>query len=415
MFKKSRRKIVVSIMAILVSLWVGTLSIIYVSSYIEMSRQNEKMLRAHADMYNLSPSKDMLPPDRPAPNDANLRFEAGFTDSPMFKLSRFYSVAINDDKEVLEIRNDSSSVHSDDELKNLALDIVDKDSEYGHENNLSYYKTEKNGYTLIAFMDNTVVNENAMTLFRFTLVFGGVCLIVFFFISVLLARKIVKPLEESYIKQKRFISDAGHELKTPVSVVSANADLLEREIGENKWLSNIRYENERMGILIGQLLELARSENVTLQMEQIDLSRLVAGEVLPFESVAYEKGIVISSNIVKDIHIEGNSSQLKEVVSILLDNAIRHSKGKDEVYLNLTKEHAAAILSVINKGDEIPKEQCELLFERFYRVDNVRNSEDKHYGLGLAIAKSIVDTHKGQIKVKCYDGLVEFKVKLPLR
>ena len=167
-------------------------------------------------------------------------------------------------------------------------------------------------------------------------------MVLFFFLSVFLARKIVNPLEESYQKQKQFISDAGHELKTPVSVVSANAELLSREIGDNQWLQNIQYENERMGMLVGQLLDLARTENVTPQMEHIDFSRLVAGESLPFESVAFEKGLTLNTNITSNIGVIGNSTQLKQLVSILLDNAIRHSKDQGEVWLTLTKEHGFA-------------------------------------------------------------------------
>ena len=252
-----------------------------------------------------------------------------------------------------------------------------------------------------------------MMLFRYTLIFGGVALVLFFFLSVFLARKIVNPLEESYHKQKQFISDAGHELKTPVSVVSANADLLSREIGDNQWLQNIQYENERMGMLVAQLLDLARTENVAPPTEHIHFSRLVDGEALPFESVAFEKGTVLNTNITANIDVIGNSAQLKQLVSILLDNAIHHSKEHGGVWLSLTREHGFAALSVINKSDEIPEEQRTKIFERFYRADTARNSEDKHYGLGLAIAKAIVVSHKGHIAVECLDGFVEFKVQIP--
>lgn len=414
MFKKSRRKIVAAIMSILVLLWVGTLGVIYASSYFEMSNQNQEMLQAHAEMYVLPQSfEGMIPPNRPRP-DGNNGFNPGFDpQSPMFQLSTFYTVAVSYDGDILEIKNEPPTVHSDDNLQKLAQSIIKENRQYGTDDNLAFYKEDKGGYTLVTFMDNTVVNENALTLFRYTLIFGGVALVLFFFLSVFLARKIVNPLEESYQKQKQFISDAGHELKTPVSVVSANAELLSREIGNNQWLQNIQYENERMGMLVGQLLDLARTENVTPQMEHIDFSRLVAGEALPFESVAFEKGLVLNSNITNGIGVEGNSTQLKQIVSILLDNAIRHSKEQGEVYLSLTKEHGYAKLSVINKGDEIPVEQREQLFERFYRVDTARNGEDKHYGLGLAIAKAIATSHKGYIEVQCFNGFVEFKVQIP--
>ena len=413
MFKKSRRKIVAAIMSVLVLLWVGTLGVIYASSYIEMSRRNETLMTAHAEMYTLSNSFGDMPLIIPKPEAGN-RFEPGFAESPMFQLSTFYTVAMSYEGSVLEIRNSQPNVHSDNDLKELADKIISGKKIKGTDNNLTFYKADKQGYTLVVFMDNTVINENAAMLFRYTLVFGGIALIVFYFLSVFLARKIVHPLEESYKKQKQFISDAGHELKTPVSVVSANAELLSREIGENQWLDNILYENERMGMLVGQLLELARTESVTPQMEHIDFSRLVQGEALPFESVAFEKGLTLITNIENEISVEGNSSQLKQLVSILLDNGIRHSADGNTVNLRLAKEHGYIVLSVINNGDEIPEEHRQQIFERFYRVDTARNGEDKHYGLGLAIAKSITDSHKGHIEVLCYNSLVEFKVTLPL-
>ncbi len=414
MFEKTRRKIVISIMSVLVLLWIGTLGIIYGSSYIEMTKQNRQMLRAHTEMYVLpQSSKNATPPAKPRP-DSNHGFNPAFNpESPVFRLSTFYTVAFDRNGNVIEISNEPPTIHTDTNLEKIARDIIKGEKTTGTTKNLAFLKSEKDGYTLVAFMDNTVVNESAITLFRYTLLFGGVALIVFFFLSVYLAKKIVKPLEESYHKQKQFISDAGHELKTPISVVSANAELLSRELGDNQWLRNIQHENERMVILVSQLLDLARTENVKPQTETIDFSRLVAGEVLPFESVAFEKGLTLNSNISNTINVEGDSTQLKQLVSILLDNAIRHSSEQGEITLSLTQEKGIARLSVINKGNEIPPEQRKEIFERFYRIDTVRNSEDKHYGLGLAIAKAITDSHKGTIEVLCYNGFVEFKVHIP--
>lgn len=411
MFRASRRKIVVSIMSILVLLWVGTLGFIYLSSYFEMSKRNEQMLKAHAEMYAFSQQDDSIkPPTKPFPNGNKPQFDE---QSPMFKLSVFYTVAISHNGEIIEIKNQSPTVHTDDELKNLAISVINGKKSIGTKENLAFYKSETNEYILVTFKDNTIINEGAMMLFRYTLIFGGLALVMFFFLSVFLAKRIVDPLEENDKKQKQFISDAGHELKTPVSVVNANAELLSREIGDNKWLLNIQYENERMNTLVTQLLDLARAENITEQKEKIDFSRLVSGEMLPFESVAFEKWLLLNSNIEDGIEVLGDSTKLKQVVSVLLDNAIRHSSEKGEVRLTLKKEHDTAKLSVINKGEEIPKEQRQKIFERFYRVDTARNSEDNHYGLGLAIAKAIVNSHKGKIDVICYDGLVEFKVEIP--
>lgn len=415
MFKKSRIKIVAVIMSVIVFLWVGTLGVIFASSYMEMSRRNKRMLEEHAEMFMLSNPFDEMPPVTPKPDKGENRFSPKFSDSPMFQLSTFYTVALTYEGNVLEIRNPKQNLHSDDEIKSLAETVFLKERKIGRDNNLMYYKADKSGYVLVVFMDNTVINENASMLIRYTVLFGMVAIVIFFFLSLILAKKIVMPLEESYKKQKQFISDAGHELKTPVSVVSANAELLSGEIGDNKWLKNILYENERMGILVGQLLELARTENVEPVTETIDFSRLVKGEYLPFESVAFENGLNLICDTENEIFIEGDSTQLKQLVSILLDNGIRHCVDGGTVRFSLSKEKGFIRLSVINPGEEIPPEQRKLIFERFYRIDGARNGDDRHYGLGLAIAKSIVDAHKGRIEVICQDSTVEFKVLLPIK
>ena len=408
MFKKSRKKIVAAIMSILTLLWVGTLCVIYISSYFEVATTNREMLKEHAEQYMLEkPMGGAFDPMKPFP-DRGPHF-----DTNQFKLSTFYSVAISYDNKVIEIRNDDAAVYTDAELESAARQVLKKSDTNGMIDDLVYYRMDKGGYTLVSFMDNTIIRESMNTLFRYTLIFGGVAIIALYFLAVYLAKKIVTPLEESYQKQKQFISDAGHELKTPVSVVSANAELLSREIGDNQWLSNIQYENERMGKLVGQLLELARTENVKPQMEYLDLSRLVAGGVLPFESVAFENGLTLNSQITDGIITLGNSTQLSQLVSILVDNAIRHARNGKEVFISLTHTRSNAVFTVINDGEPIPQEQMTQLFERFYRADESRNGEDKHYGLGLAIAKAIVEAHNGKIEVSFYDGKVCFTVRLP--
>lgn len=424
MFKSSRRKIIAAIMSVLVILFIGTLAIIYGSSYFEVSSTNHEMLQRYVELYSLEKQprgnmslgdmepRDFLDPVTDVPKD--ISNGPHFEDKPVFQLSTFYSVAISDSGEILAVDNSDRNVYEDAELEEYAVEITESNKNKGVKGNLIYLASDKGSYTLVAFMDNTVMKESMTTLFRYTFVFGSAAIIALFFVAVFLARRIVQPLEESYQKQKQFISDAGHELKTPVSVVSANAELLVREIGENQWLANIQYENERMGKLVGQLLELARTENVAPQTEHLDLSRLVGGEALPFESVAFEKGLELNCNIVNGLFVTGNGTQLKQLVSILLDNAIRHGTGGGEVTLQLKEERNHAKLSVINDGDEIPPEQRTQLFDRFYRVDAARNGEDKHYGLGLAIAKAIVTAHKGKINVLCYNDKVEFVVRIPL-
>lgn len=410
MFKKSRRKIVAAILSVLVLILFGTLCVIYFASYVEMTNENRDLLEQYVNDYSLLKEEGKRDPNGSTPTGVPNRRPLR---PPMLELSTFYSVAISKNGQVLNVDTADVSTIEEDALTELAMEIVESGKTRGVEHNLIYQAADKGGYILVAFLDNTVMLENVGTAINYTLIFGGAALVLLFFLARYLANRIVSPLEESYQRQKQFISDAGHELKTPVAVVNANLDLLFREIGDNQWLSNIQYENQRMSALISQLLDLARTENVVPQMETVDLSRLVCGETLPFETVAYEKGINLTSDIAENISIYGNSGQLKQLTSILLDNAIQHSENGKEVCLVLKKEKSSVVLSVINDGEEIPPEQRKYLFERFYRTDAARSGEDKHYGLGLAIAKAIVLTHKGTVYVQCHDGKVEFIAKFP--
>ena len=402
MFKKSKRKIVASIMLILVLLLAGTLCTIYLASYSDMTEENRDLLDHYVEGYIYPKTKNGDGPD--IQGDREERGDPRGK-RPMLELSTFYSVVFSPEREVLAVDNGEVSAYSEEELTKLAEGILEEEKEKGKKGSLLYEKKDKGEYILVAFLDNTLMLESAGTLMTYTLIFGGIALMLIFLLANYLAGKILAPLEENYERQKQFVSDAGHELKIPAAVINANLELLTREMGEN----------QRMSALITQLLDLARAENASSQMEPLDLSHLVWGETLPFEPVAYEKGLALNSSIEEEIWVNGNSVQLKQLTSILIDNGIRHGSQGKEVDLELKRVKNSAVLSVANEGREIPEEQRKHLFERFYRSDQARAAEDGHYGLGLAIAKAIAQTHKGSIQVQCRDGMVIFLVKLPLQ
>ena len=372
-----------------------------------------EMLKRYVGLYSL----DELPGEGSPPEfDGEPPFDIpSDAETPEYKLSTFYSVAFSDSSEPIAIDSGKQGVYTESDLVDTANEILEKGRTSGRHGSLLYMTEKRDGYTLVAFMDITVNMSGMNTLINYTLAAGLIALVVLFIASKHIADRIITPLEQNDIRQKQFVSDAGHELKTPLSVINANAELLQRQSGDNEWLSNIRYETDRMSTLVKQLLDLSRAENAELVTENIDLSRSVTGEVLPFESVAFEQGLTIESDIAEGIFVSGNRSQLTQVVSILLDNAIRHSSGGDTVTVSLHTEHKQAVLTVTNPSEPIPAEKLARLFERFYRVDEVRNSEEGHYGLGLAIAKAITERHGGNIGVKCEDGKVSFKVTIPLR
>lgn len=277
---------------------------------------------------------------------------------------------------------------------------------------MTYLLDEKEGYTLVAMIDGTINDKNQKMLFQLMLIIGSVSVAVLFLISVFIARRIVRPLEENDKKQKRFVSDAGHELKTPIAVIAANSELLRREIGENEWLNNIDYENTRMNELIKQLLILSRADGGNVQKEVLDFSRLVAGETLPFESLAFEKGKKIVSDVETGLTLSGNANQLRQLVSILLDNAISHGKG-ESIDISLKSEKHSIVLSVTNEAEEMSPEQVSHLFDRFYRADESRNESGSHYGLGLSIAKAVAEAHDGSIRAEYHNGKITFTVVFP--
>ena len=350
----------------------------------------------------------------------NLNFNSMPTKNPLgifnrnirFMDSNIVSVRLDSNDNVIEIFDYSSEQISTTEVKQLVKDILsieDKEKEhigllYFDKYSYSYHEGES-----LVIYDNNNVRNNLVTVFKNSLVFFVILELIFVVIAKLISNWISKPVEESFEKQKHFIADASHELKTPLAVITASAEALEKNPKEKKWLTNIKNESERMNNLIVDLLDLAKTENGNIEMSLGNLSKVVELSVLTFESIAYEKNIKMEYQIDSDINIKMNENAIKQVIEILLDNAIKHSKEKGKIEVNL-KNTDNIELTVSNLGEPIPKGEEEKIFERFYRVDKSRNRNDNRYGLGLAIAKNIVTLHKGTIKAFSKNGKTTFQI-----
>ena len=266
------------------------------------------------------------------------------------------------------------------------------------------YKVRKiNPNTIkITFVENEEAISHIKTILIFSVIISVISLVAIYELAKKVSKMIVKPVEETFEKQKQFISDASHELKTPLAVIEANADVLENEIGKNKWINYIQNEAESMNKLINELLLLAKIENIDniKENKQFDLSKEIEIILSMFESMAYEKQISIQNNIEKNIIINANKEDIEHIVSTLTDNAIKHTEPEKEVRVELKKEKNEIVLEVKNIGKPIPEEEREKIFERFYRIDKSRNRKEKRYGLGLAIAKATVQKYNGTIEVQ---------------
>ena len=259
---------------------------------------------------------------------------------------------------------------------------------------------------------------------------GGFLLAVLLFI--LLARwishKIVKPVEESLMAQKRFAADASHELKTPLAVIEANAAVLEKNIGENQWLNYIQTESVKMADLVAALLELSELDQMQDDASlpgsicSFDAVETVLETVLPFESVAFEHQLTLNTDLPDHFPIEGNPADLARITGILLDNAIKHSDSGSTVEIRLVETETRKKLHDVrqlelhltNTGPEIPEEALPHIFERFYKADPSRNRSDNSYGLGLAIASALAEKNKGTLFVASKDRKTEFVLTLPV-
>ncbi len=305
--------------------------------------------------------------------------------------------------------------------KEVMLTLINKaissGQDFGYIDNIAFYVRPTYDGNMVVFTDASAEIHQNNNLLLTTSIIGLASVILFFLLSIALSFWLIRPVKETFDKQKRFISDASHELKTPLAVISANTDVLETEIGENKWLGYIRSESIRMSELVNELLYLARIDDKSgkmLNMAEIDLTDLVLTTALPFESRMFEEGKKFDVDAEENISCHGDISAIRHVLTILIDNAIKYSEDKGEIRVRLYRHGTKKIISVYNTGIGIKKEKLDKVFERFYREDEARNSKSGGYGLGLAIASEVVERHHGTIKCESeYGKWVKFTVTLP--
>ena len=410
--KKIKNKVFFTILAILTSF------LIFICFMFNYQDYNKEKLLIKSNLVRLNKDVKRVMNGNDDVNDINNIGDDIVKDAlnkRIFMDYTVYTVLLNSLNEITDIVSHDNYNTNVSNIGDLALEIIDNNEKrkIGINNlyfsNYSYYYRPRR---FIIIIDNTIVRERLLSNLQESIVLFIILELLILYLAGIITNFLMRPVIDSFDKQKRFIADASHELKTPISVIMASADAIKIDNKDRKWVNNIKNEAERMNKLVIELLDLAKleqSQNKELYVNT-DISKLIEMSILTLESLAYENDLRIDYNIEEGIILNCNPSDIKQLISILIDNAIEHSYKKEVILVELIRKKDCIILSVANKGDVIPVSNQDKIFERFYREDQSRNRISNRYGLGLAIAKSIVLNHKGKISVFSKDNYTVFKV-----
>ena len=277
----------------------------------------------------------------------------------------------------------------------------------------------KTGYTstLIAFTDTTLESTTMRSMAAVCSLAGSAALLVLFLCSYLLSGVVTRPVGAAWAQQEQFLSDASHELKTPLTVILSSAELLNQSALPEQavYIDNIREESRRMKLLVEDMLTLSRAQRSagSLPEQTADLSEAAMTAALRFEPVAFEAGKRLEYDIAPELPVRGDGGKLGQALAALLDNAVKYSAGGTDIRLTAEKQGRFAVVAVADSGPDIPAEKLPHIFDRFYRADEARTDGDS-FGLGLPIAKAIIDAHRGTLRCESGGGVTRFIITLPL-
>lgn len=311
-------------------------------------------------------------------------------------------------------------------LVELAVNILSKESSSGvikiENTDFAYFKSLDGKINRIALINKSPQQNLLKNLLKTFFITGFISLIILFTISYYLAYKTIAPIKEVFEKQKQFIADASHELRTPIAIIKTNLALVssnkDKTIeSQGKWMNYIDLQTDRMSHLIDDMLSLAKldEDKKVLNLQPININKILENLLMSFEAVFFENKIELQNNLKDNFFINGDLEEIKKLFNILMDNAIKHTFPNGTITITSSKLKSKMEIIITNTGEGIPDKDLEKIFERFYRSDESRQRKTGGYGLGLAIANSIVTSHKGKIYARSNAGKdTSFIVELPI-
>ena len=424
MIHKLRKKFIIAAIVTVVLVLLVLIGAINVLNYRSLVTEADETLQILAENKGSFPGQMFRGQDRtsdiqPPPDIAgNARSSSKRGNGELAYQTRYFAAWFAEDGSLSKLNLDNLASLTEDEATVFAQSAFAEGKTRGFSEGYRWCRTVCDGETLLLFLNC----ERELSTFRsFLYASIGISLagtLAVFLLLLLVSGRIVRPIAESYEKQKRFITDAGHELKTPITIIRADADVLEAELDEeNEWITDIRRQTQRLAELTEDLVYLSRmeEENPSLQVQEFSLSELVEETAQSFQALTRSKGKEFRSSVTPNLNVSGDEKALAKLVSILLDNAIKYSPEGGSVELMLDQTGKNARLVVKNSTPTMEKGNADRLFERFTREDRSRNSESGGFGLGLAIAKAVTEAHKGKIHAVSEDGAsLTVTAELPL-
>ena len=414
MIKTLKRKFIITASISMFALMTALVLIMNVFNYREVVSESDAVLDVLSQQ-SMPPAGDSLPPFRPE-NFSDF-VPPGMSPEVPYE-SRFFTVTVSESGEIL--RSDLSRIISvdDDSAKEYIDKALNSKSSRGFIGQFRYSRASDDTGTRIIFLDCGRKLDSFKSFLIISIAVGLFGCLVAFAAFALAAKKIVAPIAESYEKQKRFISDAGHEIKTPLTIIGANVDLLETE-EEKEELTDIRLQINRLTDLTNNLIKLSKMDEAVQSVPKVDmpLSDIVNETVNSFRAPAVSKNIDLSFDAEPGISIKGSPDDIRQLVSILMDNAVKYSPEGGRISVKTHRHKKSVVLSVENSTEGgITGEDIKRVFDRFYRTDKSRNSETGGHGIGLSIAKAITEAHGGSIAASSESGNVFcIKVTLPVQ
>lgn len=396
MIKKLRRKLVITSMVSLFLVLLVIEGIVGILNYRKIVTDADRILMILEQNDGKFPREGHLDRNKTGRMSAEMPYE-----------SRFFSAILNDVGKV--VAADTGKIASVDTSAAMeyAQNVWKTGKMQGFMEDYRYLvcASGSGSGVRIIFLDRGRELSNFNNLIMTGLGVTALGLTAVFILMMLLSARITKPFVENYEKQKRFITDAGHELKTPLAIIDADAEVLEMDLGENEWLKDIQSQSKRLAGLTNDLIILSRMEETGQETTMVDFpfSDMVEETVNTFQTLAKAQNKTLVSEITPMISMRGEEKALSRLVTILLDNAVKYSEDGGRVLVRLEKERKRIRLSVFNTTEHIAREHLEHLFDRFYRTDSSRNSQTGGYGLGLSIAAATAEAHKGKITAATED------------